>query len=236
MQSHIRKVRACLAVTCHLHFWQNDRDLLRASAVTRGWNGYWNNSRQHRKLTTGNKILPPLLDGLEPATFQSRVRRSNHWVIPAPQWRGRVGGRVGGYLRFLRALELIAEWGDCRFSRNLNIYLQCGNGVEMLWVPRTQKLRPLSVQRFSLTPGIGQNVSDLFTCSIYCQFSSDRFKMISVRSEKPICAPAPPSLRSFPNVAFETVPIFVDGPLSSTARNSAKFSVSNFCPLFIQLY
>ena len=26
----------CLAVTCHLHFWQNDRDLLRATAVTRG--------------------------------------------------------------------------------------------------------------------------------------------------------------------------------------------------------
>ena len=24
--SHIRKVYACLAVTCHLHFWQNDRD------------------------------------------------------------------------------------------------------------------------------------------------------------------------------------------------------------------
>ena len=24
---------ACLAVTCHLHFWQNDRDLLRATAV-----------------------------------------------------------------------------------------------------------------------------------------------------------------------------------------------------------
>ena len=27
------KVYACLAVTCHLHFWQNDRDLLRASAT-----------------------------------------------------------------------------------------------------------------------------------------------------------------------------------------------------------
>ena len=25
-KSHIRKVYACLAVTCHLHFWQNDRD------------------------------------------------------------------------------------------------------------------------------------------------------------------------------------------------------------------
>ena len=26
----------CLFVTCHLHLWQNDRDLLRATAVTRG--------------------------------------------------------------------------------------------------------------------------------------------------------------------------------------------------------
>ena len=39
-KSHIRKVYACLAVTCHLHFWQNDRDFLRATVVTRGWNGY----------------------------------------------------------------------------------------------------------------------------------------------------------------------------------------------------
>ena len=42
MQSHILKVYACLAVTCHLYFQQNDRDLLRATAVTRGWNGYQN--------------------------------------------------------------------------------------------------------------------------------------------------------------------------------------------------
>ena len=33
---HICKVYACLAVTCHLHFWQNDRDFLRATVVTRG--------------------------------------------------------------------------------------------------------------------------------------------------------------------------------------------------------
>ena len=38
MQSHICKVYACLAATCHLHFWQNDWDLLRATAVTQGWN------------------------------------------------------------------------------------------------------------------------------------------------------------------------------------------------------
>ena len=40
MQSHIHKVYVCLAVTCHLHFWQNDQDLLHATVVTRGWNGY----------------------------------------------------------------------------------------------------------------------------------------------------------------------------------------------------
>ena len=79
----IRKVYACLAVTCHLHFWQNDRDFLRAIVVTRGWNGYRNKS-QHRKSTLEKKILPPFQQGFEPATFQSRVQCSNHWAIPAP--------------------------------------------------------------------------------------------------------------------------------------------------------
>ena len=46
MQSHICKVHVCLAVTCHLHFWQNDRDLLRATVVTQGWKGYRNKSAQ----------------------------------------------------------------------------------------------------------------------------------------------------------------------------------------------
>ena len=46
MQSHIRRVPACLFVTCHLHFWQNERDLLCATAVTQEWNGYcWMNER-----------------------------------------------------------------------------------------------------------------------------------------------------------------------------------------------
>ena len=65
MEGHIHRVHTCLAVTCHLHFWQNDRDLLRATVVTWGWNGY-QNKNQHRKLTPEKKIL---LLGLEPATF-----------------------------------------------------------------------------------------------------------------------------------------------------------------------
>ena len=78
MEGHIHRVHTCLAVTCHLHFWQNDRDLLRATVVTWGWNGYQNKS-QHRKLTPEKKIL---LLGLEPATFWLRVWHSNHWAIP----------------------------------------------------------------------------------------------------------------------------------------------------------
>ena len=81
---HIRKVYACLAVTWHMHFWQNDRDFLRATVVTRGWNGYRNKSQQ-RKSTLEKKILPPFQQGFEPATFQSRVRCSNHWAIPTPK-------------------------------------------------------------------------------------------------------------------------------------------------------
>ena len=82
MQSHIciiRKVHAYLAVTCHLHFWQNGRGLLHATAVTWGWNGSWSKS-QHRKLTLEKKILMLLLQGFEPMTFQSQVRCSNHWA------------------------------------------------------------------------------------------------------------------------------------------------------------
>ena len=58
MQSHIHKVHACLVVTGHLNFWQKDRDLLRATAVTRWWNGY-RNKIQHRKLTPEKKNPPP---------------------------------------------------------------------------------------------------------------------------------------------------------------------------------
>ena len=62
MQSHIRKVHACLAVTCHLHFWQNDWDLLRAAAVTRGWNGYQNESAQ--KVDPGKETAPTAPAGI----------------------------------------------------------------------------------------------------------------------------------------------------------------------------
>ena len=73
-----------LAGTCHLHFWQNDLDLLRAAAVTRVWNEYRNKSR-HRKLTLEMITLPPF----RPAGTWTRhlfITRSAlyRWTIPAP--------------------------------------------------------------------------------------------------------------------------------------------------------
>ena len=133
MQSHIRKVYACLAVTCHLHFWQNDRDLLHAAtAVTRRWIGYRNKS-QHRKSTLEKKILPPLQQGFEPATFQSRVRRSNHWAIPAPD---------------VTELGYSGPWGTI-------------DGTAMMtelqwWLTNCQWQRTLSEDPHWKCPGIGQ--------------------------------------------------------------------------------
>ena len=78
------RVYACLGVTCHLHFWRNDRGRLRATAVTRGWNGH---RKKLTKVDSGEENFPPLLPGFELATFRSRVRRSYHQAIPAPSTR-----------------------------------------------------------------------------------------------------------------------------------------------------
>ena len=102
--TYVRCMRV-LAVTCHLHFWQNDRDFLRATVVTRGWNGYRNKS-QHRKSTLEKKILPPFQQGFEPATFQSRVWRSNHWAIPAPAQSQNVEQLEVGRLKLKHYLKL----------------------------------------------------------------------------------------------------------------------------------
>ena len=72
-----------------------------------GWNGYRNKS-QHRKLTLEKKILPPLLQGFKPATFQSWVQRSNHWAIPTPDVVN---------VQFLQTFKSILDstWQDMKF-------------------------------------------------------------------------------------------------------------------------
>ena len=72
------RLYTCLCVTCHLHFWQNDLGLLRATAVTRGGTDTeWESAHKEALLVSlEKKILPPLLPGFEHATFRSPVRRS----------------------------------------------------------------------------------------------------------------------------------------------------------------
>ena len=124
MQSYTGMVYVCLAVTCHLPFWQNDRDLLRATAVTWGWNGYQNKS-QHRKLTLEKKILPPLLQWFEPATFQSRVRRSN---LQMTEWtnrlidESRLDAQTGG---------MMDDWMDALWIACHLVLLSC---LEVGWM------------------------------------------------------------------------------------------------------
>ena len=55
---------ACLAVTCHLHFWQNDRDLLRATAVTRGLNARIPKYDSAQKVDPGEENTPAAPAGI----------------------------------------------------------------------------------------------------------------------------------------------------------------------------
>ena len=48
----------CLAVSCHQHLWQNDRDLLRATAVTLGSNRYRNKPESAQKVDLGEENSP----------------------------------------------------------------------------------------------------------------------------------------------------------------------------------
>ena len=81
MQSHTHKVHACSAVTCHLHFWQNDRNILHGTAVTPGWNRYRNKSTE--SWPWRRRFSHWSCQDSNPQPFPSWVRHSNHWAIPS---------------------------------------------------------------------------------------------------------------------------------------------------------
>ena len=66
------RVHVCLAITCHLHFWQSDQDLLHATAVTHGWKQI-RDKRRHKKLTLEKIILSLLLPGHIPSANSLHV-------------------------------------------------------------------------------------------------------------------------------------------------------------------
>ena len=81
-QSHIRIVHACLAVSLPYALLTECPGSFTCYC---GNTGVERIPKSHRKLTPEKKIMPPLLQGFEPATFLSPVRRPNHWAIPLPK-------------------------------------------------------------------------------------------------------------------------------------------------------
>ena len=91
--SHIGRVLVWLGVTSHLHFWQNDRDFLRAAVVTRGWTGYrigvsavyWPRRRNYPASPAGNIVFPLLFFYLVPLLFAFGIFADNgpiYWRFP----------------------------------------------------------------------------------------------------------------------------------------------------------
>ena len=78
IQSHRYRVHVYLAVTCHLHFWQNDWDLLCATAVT------WGGADTKIRVSTESWSCHSCEDS-NPRTYQWWVQCSNHWAILAPR-------------------------------------------------------------------------------------------------------------------------------------------------------
>ena len=110
----------CVAVTCHLHFWHNDRGLLRATAVTQGWNGYRNQS-QHKKLTLEKKILPPAPAGTRTRDLSITTELSSLPYVSCCfffvcVWVGgwvRACVRVGVYVCHCVCVCARARWNEC---------------------------------------------------------------------------------------------------------------------------
>ena len=77
------RMHACLAETCHRHFWQNDyRDLVTCFCSNKGVERIpkWESPQN---VEPGQENPPALLQGLEPETFKSRVRRSTTELAPS---------------------------------------------------------------------------------------------------------------------------------------------------------
>ena len=82
IRSHVAGCKS-VTVICHLHFWQNDRDLVRAAAVTRGWNGCRNKS-QHWKLTLEKKKIDATPVGTRTWYLSIVSPALYHWAISTP--------------------------------------------------------------------------------------------------------------------------------------------------------
>ena len=76
----------CLAVsvTCYLHFWQNDQDLLHANVVTQGWKQYQNKTKSQHKVDTEEENSPATPAGTQTCNLSIMTLLLYQWTIPTP--------------------------------------------------------------------------------------------------------------------------------------------------------
>ena len=84
------------------------------------------------------------------------------------------------------------------------------------------------IQRFKLRGRRFTNFHYYYDYNQTVQLSSVQFKALSMCSEKPIIMRFIPSLRSFPNAAFETVPVFVWLKMALSSFQERPSSASSF--------
>ena len=95
MQVYVYKTHTrgqCLRVTCPLHFWQNDRGLLRATVVTAGVEWTLNKS-QHRKVNSAEENSPAAPARIQTCNLLIRVQRSTNklsWFPYIHPWPNKV--------------------------------------------------------------------------------------------------------------------------------------------------
>ena len=81
----------CIAVTCHLHFWQNDRDLVRATVVTRGWISpapppKKEKKKSAQKVDHGEENSQAVPAGTQTPNLSITHPVLYHWAIPDPRF------------------------------------------------------------------------------------------------------------------------------------------------------
>ena len=134
---------ACLAVTCHLHFWQNDRDLLRAATSVAGNTGPGGTDTEIRVSTESRpwrrKFSRRSSRDSNPRPFNHESGALTTELSPPP-------GRIG------LSLSLICHW-TCRW-----FYNDFRRGLSQT-VLLTLFSRALSRRRFSMTLIGYQNVT-----------------------------------------------------------------------------
>ena len=73
---------ACLGATCHLHLWQNDRGLLRASAET--WDETDTEYESAQKVNSGEENSPAAPTGIRTCNLSIMSPSLYQQAIPAP--------------------------------------------------------------------------------------------------------------------------------------------------------